>query len=351
MAVAVFFDKSLISLVARIRPNSCGLISLAECAYYQRHLRALNKIAAQYPNLLPLTRYISPEHWHDPDLFSFAYWTSQNENGVSHINTLTLPGVKFAMLQKSHWRWLKKQSSQFVVKWCEQDLDLLVNLERAVSYIPVCVKKTILYLNTLFQVFHPHQNEILLLFVRYVINYKKEHDIQALRRYLKRAESALCDLTDYWRAERHPGVPKSWERLTERGERWHRELLIQQRQRADKGFQKQLNAGWESPVLTHQIENVTFTALNTGLALFDEGQRMHHCIFSYVSRCVDKKYLVFSVTETLKDGSLESSTLGLYRFRNKWRIEQHRKIYNGDVSEYLSKISQRFCQLLNEKMK
>ncbi|MDG2961724.1 PcfJ domain-containing protein [Exercitatus varius] len=239
-------------------------------------------------------------------------------------------GSRFGiMTRKSHWRWLKKQSSQFIVNWHEQELDLFINLERAIPNIPVCLGKTILYFNDFFRQFHPHQNRVLQLFAQYAIDYKKTHGIRQLRHYLKnKVENELYDLYDYWQHGQYQGIPKIWERLLERSQQWHqwhRELLIQQQLRKDKAFQAQLNATWESPVQTHHIGNITFNALNTGLALFDEGQRMHHCIFSYLQRCIDKKYLAFSVVEACQDDSKQPrysySTLGLKRVKSVTLVE------------------------------
>ncbi|WP_243389232.1 PcfJ domain-containing protein [Conservatibacter flavescens] len=93
-------------------------------------------------------------------------------------------------------------------------------------------------------------------------------------------------------------------------------MLEEQRRCEDEWHQKQLSKSWACPLPYYKIDNIEFTALTYGQALYEEGQRMQHCIFTYTDLCYEGKYLAFSVKYLEQNESkikVHYSTLGLSR--------------------------------------
>lgn len=94
--------------------------------------------------------------------------------------------------------------------------------------------------------------------------------------------------------------------LIRRSERWHEEVFNK-----EKGDLKEFLT---YPIKEVDIDNFKFKQIENSWDLKKEGDKMHHCVFSYSDRCFKNKYAVYTVDETiLKENakSLERATLGL----------------------------------------
>ncbi|ANF70970.1 hypothetical protein A6043_06470 [[Haemophilus] ducreyi] len=349
-----FFDRTLISAVTRIElwENT----RLSTCVSYQKHLNKIDKIATEYPNLLPLLPEIPRRLWSDPNLFSFHYWVGAGQE-QPYINVLAQKQRKISTLsEKSHWRWLKKQSPLVVRGWrqCRKG-DLLPLMTHGVTEkIPVCVIVLLVTYLSYFNHYEKYQTTVVRLLIIHTLKIWKTEGIKALRRYLKsKLRNELHDLMDYWDNEGHAigGIPATWENFLARSHAWHEAILEQQRRIKDEEHRRLIQSCWNTPIQSHTIENITFSSLNTGSALLEEGQRMHHCIFTYVQRCIEKNYLVFS-TQYLsgKKDDTHYATLGLrwHNTHKKWVVEQHRGPCNSNIPLKVQKAGQVFCRLINQ---
>lgn len=357
-----FWDKSVISMLVRIE-GYCNNNNLSHYIFYQKYLPVLDRVKTEFPNLLPLLSNIRPCYWDDPNLFSYQYWVISKEGQLPRCQETDFLYSKRIILPfcrtKQQWRWLKKQSSQFVKVWMFHQTELEYLIQHGISEpMPVCLKICILTkANILDQIDISKERfyQALRLFIRYAIFYWKNNGFKALRVYLKNISDTFYDIGDYLAGGvgQHRGLPPTWEQLINRSLQWHRQLLEEQQRRQDEAHQQQLAKSWNGYLSFYKIESVEFTALTTGQALYEEGQRMQHCIFTYTDACADGVYLAFSVKylEPLNTKMKPYySTLGLFwhKQKKKWQIEQHRGACNQSVSEYLEHISKQFCEVLND---
>ncbi|HDL5355860.1 TPA: PcfJ domain-containing protein, partial [Mannheimia haemolytica] len=151
------------------------------------------------------------------------------------------------------------------------------------------------------------------------------------------------------------GIPQTWKHLVSHSEQWHQHILEEQRRdqhileeqrrENDEAHQALLSTSWSSPIDICYINEIEFQPLTTGQMLFDEGQRMRHCIFTYIDICSEGRYLAFSVKI-----ANESATLGLIKHRGNWKIEQFRYACNIAVCEpMILAAAQKLCKLLNKQ--
>ncbi|MBP4132426.1 PcfJ domain-containing protein [Gallibacterium anatis] len=352
-----FWDKSIISAVFRIEGYGAHL---GHYLFYQKHIAKLARVSREYPNLLPLLSQIKPTYWDDPNLFSYDYWVNKSSRSREFRSPVYCE-------TKQQWRWIKKQSSKFIRIWMYyhcfyRKCVLSVLMQPGVSEkLPVCLQNMIFIKGHILVdhcVSEKYKERLLRLFIQYAIDFWKNRGIRELRSYLKNdAIEELQDIATYLSSNEggRRGLPPTWEHLIERNEQWHRQLIEELQRRKDEEHQQQLAKFWDSNVSYYKIDEVEFTALTTGKALYEEGQRMNHCIFTYTDLCDAGRYLAFSVKHNYKDKNVKPyySTLGLCLSgqgkNQKWLIDQHRGRYNESVAPYLKKIAQQFCRVLNQQ--
>ena len=84
---------------------------------------------------------------------------------------------------------------------------------------------------------------------------------------------------------------------------------------------KMSNLAWNSPITEFGNDSGRAVALTNALALFEEGEKMRHCIDSYRGDCLDGDYLAFhAVFDT--NGKRRPATVGLSKSDNRWEIDQ-----------------------------
>lgn len=78
------------------------------------------------------------------------------------------------------------------------------------------------------------------------------------------------------------------------------------------------------------VEHRGYTArlLDSPMSIYQEGKAMHHCVGMYSGYVAQKEYLVYTVT---KDGK-KTSTIGITRDVNKWRLQQQYGLCNASVN-------------------
>ncbi|MGR3808177.1 PcfJ domain-containing protein [Pasteurella testudinis] len=346
-----FLDRPVISMLARLGYFRC--MTLSYYTFYQPHLTAFNQVANDYSNLLPLLRHIKPRYWRDPNLFSYAYWVDKLGEAQIHPKRWKKPYDFQLPKSKAEWRWLKRQSHDVVRRWGGEDLYYFVS-HGIQEKLPVCLNHFLFQSHSIWQDFGTTQQQlaVLRLFIRFSLQRWRTEGIAQLREYLKaRAEDEVLNCRDYLLNSGEQHVPASWENLLVRSQQWHERLLNAANQLRDEKHQRLLQCHWTSPVENYQLKHVQFSALTSGQALFDEGQEMHHCIFSYVQRCMDNCYRVFSVTYQLENDTLHRATLGLYRTSESdpWKIDQQRGPCNETLPTTIKKINSLFCQYVNQQ--
>lgn len=149
---------------------------------------------------------------------------------------------------------------------------------------------------------------------------------------------------------------KSFDHLLELSDRWHDEIqtkqsILKENVFYDLRYLDQLELDKEDNLLI--FEHFKLKPIYCSAELKNEGDIMHHCVFSYDRRCIDGEYLVFRVMETEEN---VRATLGVSINKN----EQNKKIFNfsqiysytnNPVSERDIALAKQFINKLNSEIK
>lgn len=144
----------------------------------------------------------------------------------------------------------------------------------------------------------------------------------------------ICHAIDWAMATgSHVHKNQVWESITKQVEQW------------DNSRKKNLQsfAKWE-PATTKpvSIDQVVFSELTTSDALYDEGEVMHHCVYSYSSYCMSNKYRVFQVKS-----DIERATLGVSVENGIYKFHQLYSYCNEVVSPVLHSSAEKLISQLN----
>lgn len=352
---AEFLDRAVVSMTLRIEGYRNA--NLSHYLRYQSHLQPLLRIAEETPNLMPLLVYVKEKYWYYPDLFSYQNWVLTSEQP---LNTLVYSKYQQSIFckTKAQWRWLKKQPKT-VVETCFQNMNQwsLLTEVQIPQKMPVCIIIFIIHYFLLISdcIDRARQRRLLSLFIQYIYQYWKENGFVQLKKHFEELALSFQDLSDYMQREGYRlGIPPSWQHIVTRSELWHQRILEEQRQAEDEAHQALRSQTWASPIDHLVIKDVEFVALNTGKMLFDEGQRMHHCIFTYTKRCKAGDYLAFSVRffdKQSNEQEYQYATLGLFRsiYGNEWEVDQFRHPHNKPVEiPFVWEATKVFCSKLNK---
>lgn len=93
-----------------------------------------------------------------------------------------------------------------------------------------------------------------------------------------------------------------------------------------------------------EIGGYTFTLLESGKAMAEEGAAMRHCLTSYIWRVENGNYLAFTVEGK---GKGARATLGISRSKKQWVLDQVRGKRNALVPEELQAAAMAFSVSLN----
>lgn len=89
------------------------------------------------------------------------------------------------------------------------------------------------------------------------------------------------------------------------------------------------------------VDDVKFTVMPTVEELNKEGVRMHHCIYTYLERICERKYLAVNVQHIISN---ERATMGLIRNQNKLTFEQLKGYQNSRATSELILAVINFCR-------
>jgi hypothetical protein len=92
--------------------------------------------------------------------------------------------------------------------------------------------------------------------------------------------------------------------------------------------------------LNTQIGDVKFEIVETAERLNLEGLQMHHCIYTYLNRICEKKYIAINVTHLI---TKERATAGFVRVGDKLQLEQLKGYYNSRATKELIDSTLMFC--------
>ena len=140
-----------------------------------------------------------------------------------------------------------------------------------------------------------------------------------------------------------PWGPGNWHILSQRSDRWHRQLKDQRAKEQEKALQERLNIRWESLIDEVTIGPHKFTALNTLRELDHIGAQMGNCIGRYEHSCTTGSTRIFQVDED----DIRIAAVELVQRNGAWttgqaEAEEHRPPPSG-----LKQNHQELCRLYN----
>lgn len=161
------------------------------------------------------------------------------------------------------------------------------------------------------------------------------------------------DLVIRWAMDEHIGQPDKRQRQAGWG--WLVRQATHWRSREQVRLQS-TKLQWFAPIEAVSIEQFTFEALQSELALWDEALALHHCADVYGHRCRDGAYLIYSVRyPAIRAGSPNEqktgkriATLALSRLGPRWTIDQLVGPANTGVAPAVEQASLILVNLLNQ---
>ncbi|MCQ8896080.1 PcfJ domain-containing protein [Limnobacter humi] len=325
-AVRERYGKSTVSLLLRIRPRGATLLDLLRV---RAHRMILSRRLSEAPVLAPLLAQ-------DPGM-----WPSLDNWKLVKSRLMSMG------LSAPAWRWLCHQSRAYVARFAWNELGHLawVNLHSAVGRrIPVCWVdaqtgalrgfgglQTWLRRNP--EAFNTPQALNLLRALRLALERRNECPDRGLQREVEQEEFPL--IADWLLANpvlaRLGGqsITRDWtyDTLMARQSHWH--LLERQIDSA------RVNVFWPEVLgmgeLSDGVSYVELTSLN---ALLLEAKKMHHCVPSYIDRCMAGDVCLFHLHR--KGGLAERATLELRRIGlGRWQVSQLKGPCNAAVGDAL----------------
>lgn len=154
----------------------------------------------------------------------------------------------------------------------------------------------------------------------------------------------LNDLIDYLHAAREADPHfciwrRSLPALRERMLEWHRT------RQAGQGFCHLRWVGSSIPNALYEIDGVIwrFTQIRSGMRLFEEGQRMRHCVAVYKQACLSGESTIWSLTRQDQNGIRRCLTIEVHPrglivqcrgFANRWATDEEVAIIQSWANEH-----------------
>jgi hypothetical protein len=144
----------------------------------------------------------------------------------------------------------------------------------------------------------------------------------------------VSDICDYLKNEYiDKGVEfdfnnRTWRNLKRLSDEWH----LENRMTKDYDFKKYINSKWKkSEINDYSYEDCgniwTIIEITTGKLLYEEGQDMHHCCFSYVNNCINNNCMIFSV-KCIQKNEENNKRIATIEITKDKRLIQARGKYN-----------------------
>ena len=131
-------------------------------------------------------------------------------------------------------------------------------------------------------------------FIKFLCNNKK---------HIKNKEEEIIDICDFLKTEyinndRNFNFENmTWHELKRLSDEWHLENRIAN----DPHLKEYINTSWKKSSIkdfTFEKYGKTWTIkeITAGIVLYEEGEKMHHCVFSYADDCIEGRCYIFSVS-------------------------------------------------------
>jgi dephospho-CoA kinase len=125
----------------------------------------------------------------------------------------------------------------------------------------------------------------------------------------------------------------SWKDLKRLSDEWHMSLRLKK----ERGLQKKLDTRWNKSTVKDFIyrekgETWTIKEITSGKLLYDEGEDMDHCVFSYLQDCITGKCFIFSVS-SMAENDTDEKRIATVEVSEDLKLRQVSGRYNSFVNE------------------
>ncbi|WP_417329731.1 PcfJ domain-containing protein [Halomonas cupida] len=346
-------DRESLSLTSRIvGPRS--RIHLRDVLRVQTQREAIERIASERPQLLPMLSVIHSRHWHRDDLFSRRLWVHQEEERtIVDRKTFCLSRRIGSLNEKRSFRFLSRSPASVVAMllnvwqdsvfgWKRSEADAVLQFIQSVTptqdhrpYAKVLgataglkvvkVIKGNRFDNGLDQpamLTMPVFGHLARAWVANRLETWRTHGYRELMRTRPHADQALRNALD-WSASTEYHLPDNnmdWTAIQRHSDAWHE---AQQQQYQDRTQYRNKDLSWTSPLQEIRSDAYVAAALTDSQSLQQEGHEMGHCVGSYDVECYEGGYLVFSIKPLGPDADKsDRATLGVFYSRVGARFDQ-----------------------------
>lgn len=303
------------------------------CAYYKcyQNRKGLTKVIEEHPNLVPLLPLIQVRYWGKDDLFAGTTWLiEKNQTQALIRKRSSMKGLH----SKAAFRWLmqaKRPLIREVVRYF--NADFIENF--AVSQVEI-PKKVLRYAMIKSMPVSTAYVRLIRLLAEECKRLKKE--LKEWRACQDLAEQ-FYDLA-HWleQAGAEAGFPdkfSTWNSLRRRHDAWIETFQNKARN----------HYSWASPLGEFEMDGFRVRPLTSSEALYEEGQKMNHCIASYEGSCLRGEYLAFALCDQKTE---QDFTLGFCMDARRWKLDQIRSYCNSAASNEARVVGARVLRVLNK---
>lgn len=346
-----FIDRSVIRPMMALFFNK---MFFSEYHKYHKHRAGFLRHHRERKNLLPLLAIIDPKYWEMPDLFSRKIWCDSKFVETKGFRDHLADNQFKCFTSVLAWNWLRRQGFRIVSYWvnrssCSPEMAQILASANFSLKLPALAFRPLFVNHWAFEQ-AKQPSRLAVLFLLDCHKRWKNNGYAALSKYCSgkpvvadeevqdRARLDINLVLDY--LARDAGEVEelrrgaTWKSLVRDARLWHRELAVAQ-------VQKTGAKAWKARVERVEIDGVIITGISTPLALFDEGNTMHHCVYEgYIGHCSAGRYEVYHLEGPGKEAS--TLTLSIARSPLRWKIHQLVSYANQDPCKVHKKVAKTF---------
>lgn len=309
--------------------------------YFAQSAVAVDRVAKEHRNLLPLLQRIKSEYWNCTDLFSRHVWMQTGtapyrDTLLQRYNdTLMSPP---ALSTPATYHYLMKAPLPVIHGWLKAGFpaavfeNLAVVANRIATKVPVIIFRRLLEQANSFKQVDVLYQRFMVAFIRHCLLVHQRDGWKVLVTYLRHVgRNELRDSLDWLNAEgvanQLPDKQATWQSIQRLQRQWHSRFQYD----IASNVQAQRSLTWDSELEEFTLDGFSVRALTNSQALAEEGLEMHHCVEAYDEACEQGFYRIFALTSL----DLQSrATLCIQQDPTDsctWQVQQVRGVCNSDV--------------------
>ncbi|WIX33239.1 PcfJ domain-containing protein [Salinicola sp. JS01] len=383
-------DRPAVSLASRIEGTRACLY-LREVLRVQANLGAVERIASERPQWLPMLSRIHPRHWDRSDLFSRKLWVRQGGSeapvdrrsfrcdrrlcslertgSFRFLNETSQAGVAMVVLG---WMKLSERYGSahgHIDEWLTFLQALAPSADRRPAARMLAIRAGLILMQhylarcdaAIDKLKQPAVMRLGRAWVAERLTVWQDQGYRELMRSKSRDEARLQQASDWCLSQdcRYPDRNMIWAAIERHSHTWHERVQAETRRRREEQQRHGLgdapipkDLAWSSPIDAIQTDRFVATPLTDSEALRVEGEVMHHCVSVYDENCHYGGYLVFSIVPTAADAAkTDRATLGVYLGAGGFLLNQLYSYCNQPVSRDVRAFADHVVVALNQSLR